>query len=118
MEDKIEQPNIEIQALLDNILQAEPDEIVFCGKNTKVGWLHKRTIRKFTHIMLKDKSEKRNAKLCATILLNNKWKIMFFFWIYWRWLYYIKDVDDVEILRVLDCAKKKFNNSRPYSLPY
>ena len=31
----------------------------------------------------------------------------FLYWIYWRWLYYIKDVDVAEVLRVLDVSKKK-----------
>ena len=41
------------------------------------------------------------------ILLNNIWKIRAFYWLYWRWLYYIKDVDVVEVLKVLDVSKKK-----------
>ena len=58
--------------------------------------------------MAKEKNEwKRNVKICVCILLNNIWKIRFLYWIYWRWLYYIKDVDVADVLRVLDVSKKK-----------
>ena len=34
-------------------------------------------------------------------------KIRAFYWLYWRWLYYIKDVDVVEVLKVPDVSKEK-----------
>ena len=46
-------------------------------------------------------------KICVVLLLNNIWKIRFFYPLYWRWLYYVCDLDDVEILRVVDVCKKK-----------
>jgi hypothetical protein len=98
-----------VQELLDDVLTQEPSEVMFLGKKRKIGWLRYGTIRKFTHISLKEKKNegKKNSKLTAILLLNNKWKILFFYWFVWRWLYYIVDVDIVEELRVLDCAKKK-----------
>lgn len=64
--------------------------------------------------MLSEKNEwKRNVKLCACVLLNHKhglltWLLMkVWFFIYWRWLYYIQDIDQVEIMGVLNAAKKK-----------
>lgn len=107
-EKKIEQPQVDLQKLLDDVLSEEPTELVFMGKKRKIGWLHKGTMRKCSHIAIKEKDEwKRNVKICVCILLNNIWKIRFLYWIYWRWLYYIKDVDVAEVLRVLDVSKKK-----------
>ena len=115
-EKKIEQPSVDLQEMLDSIMMDEPTECVFMGKKHKIGWLRKYTMRKCSHIRLKEKNEwKRNVKICVCILLNNIWKMRLFYWIYWRWLYYIKDVDVVEILKVLDVSKKKIP-SNPFSL--
>lgn len=107
-EKKIEQPSVDIQKLLDSILHDEPTEFVFRGKKRKIGWLHKGTMSKCSHIVMKEDNEwKRNVKVCVCILLNNVWKIRFMYWLYWRWLYYIKDVGADEVLAVLDASKKK-----------
>lgn len=107
-EKKIGQPSVDIQKLLDSILHDEPTEFVFRGKKRKIGWLHKGTMSKCSHIVMKEDNEwKRNVKLCVCILLNNVWKIRFMYWFYWRWLYYIKDVGADEVLAVLDASKKK-----------
>lgn len=56
---------------------------------------------------MKEKNEsKRNVKICVVMLLNNYWKIKFLYWVWWRWLYYVCDLDDVEVLRVANVAKK------------
>ena len=105
---KVEQPELKLQELLDSIMSEEPTEFMFRGKRHSVGWLKKGAVRKFTHITMKEKDgSKRNVKICVILLLNNIWKIRFFYWAYWRWLYYICDLDDVEVLRVVDVCKKK-----------
>ena len=105
---KVEQPELKLQELLDSIMSEEPTEFMFRGKRHSVGWLKKGAVRKFTHITMKEKDEsKRNVKICVILLLNNIWKIRFFYWAYWRWLYYICDLDDAGVLRVVDVCKKK-----------
>lgn len=107
-EKKIEQPQVDLQKLLDSVMYDEPSEFVFMGKKHKLGWLRKGVMRKCSHITMSEKDEwKRNVKVCVCMMLNNIWKIRLFYWIYWRWLYYIKDLDAVEVLSVLDAAKKK-----------
>ena len=107
MED-IKQPYIDMQRMKDELINATPEEVEFCGKTIKIGWLHNRTIRKFSHIMVTEEDPiKKNVKLCTIVLLNNVFKIFFLYWILWRWYYYVKDLDSVEILKVLDVAKKK-----------
>lgn len=111
-EKKIERPSVDIQKLLDSILHDEPTEFVFRGKKHKIGWLHKGTMSKCSHIVMKEDNEwKRNVKVCVCILLNNVWKIRFMYWFYWRWLYYIKDIGADEVLAVLDASKKKIPSS-------
>ena len=106
--DKIEQPEEQLQMLLDGVLAEEPTDVEFRGKRHTIGWLTKGTMRMFSHVVMKEKNEsKRNVKICVLLLLNNYWKIRLLYWAWWRWLYYMCDLDDVEILRVVEVAKKK-----------
>lgn len=108
---KIEQPNVELQEVLDDILNETPTEYIFRGKKRKLGWLHNGTTRKFTHIELKEKNEwKKRIKQCAVVQLNNVWKIRFFYWILWRYYYYVIDLDVWEVLGMLNVAKKKIQS--------
>lgn len=110
MADATKQPEVEYQLLLDKLLDNSPDIIKFRGKNKKIYWLHNHTRRKFTHIMHSEKNaEKRNAKLCACILTNSTfaWFFPLVYAIRWRWYKYVIDLDDLEVLRVIDIAKKK-----------
>ena len=112
MTNNIEQPNNQLQDILDSVLSEEPTEYVFRGKHRKLGWIKKGAARKFSHVVMKEKNEsKRNAKICAVVILNNFWKILFAYWFLWRYYYYIIDLDDVEVLRVLEIEKKKIQST-------
>lgn len=109
---KIEQPSVELQEVLDDILNETPTEYTFRGKKRMLSWLHKGTTRKFTHIELKEKNEwKKRIKQCAVVQLNNVWKIRFFYWLLWRYYYYVIDLDVWEVLGVLNVAKKKIQSA-------
>lgn len=111
MAKNIEQPDLEIQQLIDAVMEDTPTEYTFRGKKRKMGWLHKGTTRKFTHIQLNEKDEhKRGVKQCVVAMLNNKWKILFFYAVLWRYYYYILDLDWVDVLGVLDVSKKKIQS--------
>lgn len=113
--EKISQPSNEFQLHLDSIMNATPEEVEFRGKKIKIGWLKKGTARKFTHVMSEEKDpQKRNTKVCAIVLLNNVWKIRFFYPLYWFWLYYIVDLDENDILKVLNASKKKVQQEQFY----
>lgn len=120
--EEIEQPGYELQDMIDDVMSKEPSVVTFCGKKRRIGWLHKGVVRSFSHHMLKEKDPwKRNVKVCASILLNRKngllTRLLLLLWhgVYWRWLYYVKDIDQVEILGVIDASKKKIQ-SEPLSL--
>lgn len=116
IDDEIKQPGIDIQERLDDLMNAEPTEIVWRGRKKKIGWMRHGVQRKFSSIMLKDKSEnvwRRNVKLCACLLLNGRsgfWTMVkeAVVWpVYWRWLYYVASVDMTDVLQVLEASKKK-----------
>lgn len=116
---KIEQPTLDLQQLLDSVLEDSPTDVEFMGKKHTLRWLRNGVVRKFSHVSITEKDDnKRAVKLCAIVLLNNVWKLRFLYWIVWRWWYYVKDVDAVELLRVLDVAKKKFHRRLTRCLPY
>lgn len=116
----LEQPSEIWKAKLGELMSAESAEFTFQGKKRKLGWVHYGTYKKFERIMVKEEDGwKCNVKLAACVLMNVKsgflsmLRTKFYYPIYWRWLYYIKDVDMVETLFVLDSVKKKIQ-SEPY----
>lgn len=107
-EEEIKQPDGLLQERLNALYEAKPEEVKIGKKKYKIGWITNGTQRKFTDIMATEKDpHKTNCKLAAVILLNGIWKIRFMYWFLWRWFYYIKDMDNVDILRIIDVAKKK-----------
>ena len=44
-EKKIEQPELQLQQLLDSIMSEEPTEFEFRGRRHSVGWLKKGAVR-------------------------------------------------------------------------
>ena len=116
------QPDIELQKLLDAVMEAEPEVVTFYGKKHKIRWLHNGVTRKFSHVMMTEKDPwKRSVKVCACVLLNRRnglltWLLLrLWYWLYWRWLYYVRDIDQVEVIGVLDAGKKKVQ-SEPLAL--
>jgi len=116
-EKKIEQPSFELQQLIDGLMEAEPETVVVNGKKRCIGWLHNGVTRKFSHIMLKEEDPwKRNVKIVACILLNHRYGLVtwllehLWYWIYWRWLYYVVDIDQVDVMGVLNASKKKIQS--------
>lgn len=114
---KIEQPSLELQTIVSDLMEQEPSTVVVCGRKHVITWLKNRTVRKFSHIMLKEKDPwKRNVKVCACVLLNKRFGLFnrlvqnWWFPIYWRWLYYVRDIDQVEVMGVLDASKKKIQS--------
>lgn len=115
---EIQQPETEFQVLLSEILEAEPETVTVNGKKRKIGWLHNGTTRKFSHIMLKEKDPwKRNIKVAACVLLNKRnglwtWFLLRgWYWAYWRWLYYVQDIDQADVVGILDASKKKIQSA-------
>lgn len=115
-EKAIEQPGLDLQEAIMDVMRKTPTELSFMGKKRKLGWISYYTQMRFSEVMIKEKNPyKRNVKVCAILLLNSFWKIKAMYWLYWRWLYYIKECEQVEVLHVLDEAKKKIQ-SDPFSM--
>lgn len=105
---KISNPTIEDEKELNDLLGEKITYVEVRGKQWKCGYLYHGTERKITDIVLNEKDEdKVSCKCCAALILNGLWKIKFFYWIVWRWFYYIKQYKDSELLPFITECKKK-----------
>ena len=105
----MEQPKIETQERLDDILENGNDVVEIRGKKFSIGWIKKGVIRKLTHTILTCKQEDELSARCASlVLLNSYWKILFFHPIYWRYLW--RKYTDEELLDIFLVAKKKVDS--------
>lgn len=98
----------------------------------KIGWMKPYTQDVFTDKILKAEIPKESTdaevasyaikkwklhyKLASYIILNNIWKIKLFHWIFWRWLYLIKQYDDEQLLEIIMEGKKKVNVVASWSI--
>lgn len=108
--EEINEPTLEQERELENVLDEEPTEaeIVGTGKKYKIGWLKKATMRKLSKITLDpEKEDELSCKAAALIVLNGYWKIKFFYPILWRWWFYVCQYDDAQLRYILAIGKKK-----------
>lgn len=126
-EPKVEQPSIEEQreyvSLRDN--DATIVNIAGTKKKYKIRWAKKGQISKLSRLLVRKSStdEKDNGqdspldaiiddtkltcKVAAIYILDGYWKLKFRYWFLWRWFYYIKQYDDIQLQPILDEGKKK-----------
>ena len=103
-------PSLEDEKLLNDVMEDSVDEVAIKGTNKKykIGWLKKGTMRKITSVALEEnKDDMLSAKTSALIVLNNYWKIKFFYPILWRWFFYVKEYTDEQLSEILSVGKKK-----------
>lgn len=102
----MEQPNNATQEKLNGILEDGKDVVEIRGKKFSIGWIKKGVLRKLTDTILTCKKEDELSARCASlVLLNGYWKIVFFHWVYWRYLW--RKYSDEELLEIFMVAKKK-----------
>lgn len=107
--DIVRQPDEEVQKEQVDIIENTPDVVSVRGKDWKVYWMHPIAKLKITKIILSDNGDDQtiNCKCAAVIMLRRNPMIFFFYWIVWRWFYYVKEYRDEELLPVINAAKKK-----------
>ena len=126
-EPKIEQPSVDIQQVYLSLIanDAEEVEILRTKKKYKIRWLKNGQLEKLTRLLLHKKSvdesmttgsevmdailedSKLACKAAAIIILDGYWKLKFRYWYLWRWFYYIRQYDNIQLHKILDVGKKK-----------
>lgn len=103
------QPTLDQQKKLNAVVEGEKDIIEIRGRKFAIGWLKRGVIRKLTHTILTCKHEDELSARCASLmLLNSYWKILFFHWVYWRYLW--RKYSDDELFEITALAKKKVDS--------
>ena len=98
----------EKQSLLDDILANSKDEVKIGRHTIKMGWVRHSARRKVSHILSKEKDEtKVVAKCVAALILNHRVLIFLFYWFLWRWIYYVEEFTEEELLPFISVCKKK-----------
>lgn len=128
-EPKVTQPSEDEQRLYQSIRDNDATEVKIVGTNKtyKVRWLKYCQTRKLGRILLnkqpldnEDKAasamsqtdtviedSKLACKAAAVYLLDGLFKINFFYWFLWRWFYYVKEYDYIQLSPILEEGKKK-----------
>ena len=123
----ISQPTDEEQrnyvSLRDN--DATIVRILGTKKTYKLRWVKKGQLVKLSRLLVhkgdtdnEDKKEedilsmiiadsKLSCKAAAIYILDGYWKLLFLYPLLWRWFYYVKQYDDIQLKELLEEGKKK-----------
>ncbi len=125
--EKVEQPSVDMQKIYLSLIANDPDEvqILRTNKKYKIRWLKNGQLEKITRLLLHKKTidEKKTTgsevmdailedaklacKAAAIYILDGYWKLKFRYWFLWRWFYYVKQYDSIQLRDILEVGKKK-----------
>ena len=126
-EPKIEQPSVEAQRNYASIRDNDATIVKILGtkKKYKIRWLKNGQVDRLSRLLIRkgdtdnEDGTKDNAldaiiedsklacKAAAIIILDGYWKLKFRYWYLWRWYYYIRQYDNVQLQGILEEGKKK-----------
>lgn len=126
-EPKVEQPSVDAQRTYASIRDNDATIVTILGtkKKYKIRWLKNGQIDKLSRLLIRkgdtdDKDGKDDnpldavlsdgklaCKAAAIYILDGYWKLKFRYWFLWRWFYYIRQYDNVQLQELLDEGKKK-----------
>lgn len=123
----LEQPSVQAQRTYASMRDNDATIVTIVGtkKKYKIRWAKKGQIDKLSRLLLrKGKTDnvdgerdnaldailddtKLSCKAAAIYILDGYWKLKFRYWYLWRWFYYIRQYDDLQLQPILDEGKKK-----------
>ncbi len=129
-EPKIEQPGLNAQQEYLSMINDDPTviEIPRTTKKYKLHWLKNGQLVKLSRLLLRKRKNdtpgadettgvdyldailednKLACKAAAIYILNGYWKVTLKYWFLWRWFYYVRQYDNVQLLPILQEGKKK-----------
>lgn len=127
LEPVVNQPDEEAQILYMSMVNNDAEEVTILRtkKKYKIRWLKNGQLEKLTRLLLHKKTidedettgsgvmdailedAKLACKASAIIILDGYWKLKFNYWWLWRYFYYIKQYDNIQLEPLLLVGKKK-----------
>ena len=102
------QPSTEAQNELKSVEENTPDYAMVRGHRFKIKWMLGFTRSEITKVILKEGNDEKQSCQCAALLvLIGYWAIKLWYWLKWRWFYYIKQYGEEELTELLALGKKK-----------
>ena len=102
------QPSTEAQNELKSVEENTPDYAMVRGHRFKIKWMLGFTRSEITKVILKEGNDEKQSCQCAALMvLNGYWAIKLWYWLKWRWFYYIKQYGEEELTELLALGKKK-----------
>lgn len=134
-EEIIEQPSIDAQQIYLSLINNDAEEvgILRTNKKYKIRWLKNGQLDRLTRLLLHKKTidddkttgsdvlddiledNKLACKAAAIIILDGYWKLKFRYWFLWRWFYYIRQYDNIQLNEILEVGKKKVPLNQYYA---
>ena len=126
-EQKVDQPSVDAQKIYLSLINNDAEEvgILRTNKKYKIRWLKNGQLERLSRLLLHKKSTDEKGttgsdvmdailednrlacKAAAIIILDGYWKLKFRYWYLWRWFYYIKQYDNIQLQDILEVGKKK-----------
>lgn len=125
-EEVMQQPSVDSQMLYLSMVGNDPDEvqILRTEKKYKIRWLKNGQLEALTRLLVRANSKKVESsgndamdailadsklacKAAAIITLDGCFKLKMRYWLRWRWFYYIKEYDNIQLHPILEMGKKK-----------
>ena len=108
MSNKLSIPNIGDELELKSIENNYPDFVEVRGKKYSIKWMLNFTRSKITEVILSKNNDDKQSCMCAALMvLNSFWSIKLWYWLTWRWFYYVKQYTERELTDLLVLGKKK-----------
>lgn len=104
----IQEPTTDDEKMLNDVINNTKEKIKIGNITVRMGWVRYAARRKVTNILINESNEtKVGSKCVAALFLNRRILIFLFYWLVWRWFYYVMEFTEEQYLPfVLYCKKK------------
>ena len=126
-EPKVEQPSVESQRTYASLRDNDATVVSILGtkKKYRIRWLKNGQIDRLSRLLIRKgetdnedgskdspldaiiEDSKLACKAAAIYILDGYWKLKFRYWYLWRWFYYVRQYDNVQLQEILEEGKKK-----------
>ena len=104
----VQEATHEDEKQLVSVMNNQKDIVTIRGHKYHIGWMHPAVCDWVSALMAKDGNDNKIlSQAAALITLNGFWKCHLFYWLRWRWFYYVRQYTSAELAPVIQMAQKK-----------